>query len=420
VEDATAQKSPTENFITKFARYYTPIVVLLAAMIIAIPPFIYGFDQFSAWLYRGLIFLVISCPCALVISIPLGFFSGIGNASSHGILIKGSNYLEALNTIDTVVFDKTGTLTHGKLAISAVTPADGTDADALLSIAKRIESHSNHPIAKAILSAGKTVPPRPQPNTGNIGFVDLSERYEELSGMGIKATLDGKTYLAGTEKLLKTHQIDFTPIASPVNTVVYVAEGSRYIGSITLEDQVKDEAFAVIDALKKLQKQTVMLTGDQIAVASAVANALHLDDYHAELMPADKYEIVNRLIAEGHQVAFVGDGINDAPVLAGATLGLSMGDLGSDAAIEASDIVIMKDQLTSILDAFNIAAQTKKIVTQNIVFAIGIKVAIMALGVFGLSSMWMAIFADVGVALLAVLNAMRVLRFKPDRLNFTA
>jgi Cd2+/Zn2+-exporting ATPase len=417
VEDATAHKSPTENFITKFARYYTPIVVLLAAMIIAIPTLYYGVDHFSTWLYRGLIFLVISCPCALVISVPLGFFSGIGNASGHGILIKGSNYLEALNTIDTVVFDKTGTLTHGKLSIADVNPASNITSDALLAIAQRVEAHSNHPIAKAILAAGDMNKSVQESSSATFGFADLSERYEELSGLGVKATLEGKTFLAGTEKLLHTYGIAFTPITSPTSTIVYIAEGDVYLGYITLEDHVKTEAASVIHALKAQHKQTIMLTGDQNAVASAVATALTLDAFYAELMPADKYAIVRGLIDEGHHVAFVGDGINDAPVLAGATLGLSMGDLGSDAAIEASDIVIMKDQLTSILNAFSIAAQTKKIVTQNIVFAIGIKIAIMALGVFGLSSMWMAIFADVGVALLAVLNAMRILRFRPVKRN---
>lgn len=410
VEDATAHKAPTENFITKFARYYTPVVVLLAALIMAIPTAIYGLETFDIWLYRGLIFLVISCPCALVISVPLSFFSGIGNASKHGILVKGSNYLEALNTIDTLVFDKTGTLTHGNLKIKEIIPEGTYSEDVIMSIAKTAESHSNHPIAKAIMSYNLT---SDAPKT-SVGFSDLSEKYEEVGGKGIKAYFSGKTHHVGTRKLLEEAGIELSSIKETLGTYVYVAREREFLGVIVLEDQIKNEAHTAIRALHKEGKKVIMLTGDQEGVAKYVADTLNIDEYHSSLLPGDKYQIVSDLISSGRKVAFVGDGINDAPVLAGATIGISMGQLGSDAAIEASDIVIMKDDLSSIDDALKISHKTKEIVLQNIVFAIGIKVIIMILGTFGLSSMWMAIFADVGVALIAILNAMRILKFQPN------
>ena len=405
VEDATAHKAPTENFITKFARYYTPIVVLLASLIVVVPTLFTGIEFFSTWLYRGLIFLVISCPCALVISVPLSFFSGIGNASNHGILVKGSNYLEALNTIDTIVFDKTGTLTYGKMKVESINPNIGVSAAYLLEVAGRSESQSNHPIARAIVLHSNY---KPSPH---MGFADLSESYEEVGGKGIKAYFSNKMHYVGTAKFLMDQNIDFKPLEETHGTVVYVTEDDQYLGAIVLADEIKAEAYDTIRTIHSLGKNVIMLTGDHRSVAEYVSSALGIDQYYAELLPSDKYEIVSGLIAQGKRVAFIGDGINDAPVLAGASVGISMGQIGSDAAIEASDIVIMQDDLNRIPQAFKISHKTKTIVMQNIVFAIGIKVVIMILGTFGLSSMWMAIFADVGVALIAILNAMRILKY---------
>jgi len=421
VQNATAHKAPTENFITKFARYYTPIVVGLAVLIVAIPTFIYGVSTFSTWLNRGLIFLVISCPCALVISVPLGFFSGIGNASHHGILIKGSHYLEGINLIDTVVFDKTGTLTTGKLEIVEVITAPSYSKEEVIAMAQKIESHSNHPIAKAILnyqtSASKNTPPSPISSTSHNLISDLSEKYEEIGGLGLKAFFDQSNYLAGTEKLMEKYHIDYPKDISSIGTRVYIAKENVYVGTIILKDSIKEHASELIHSLHKRNIKTIMLTGDRPEVAGEVAAALNIDQFYASLLPEDKFNHVQTLIKQNRKVAFVGDGINDAPVLASATLGISMGRLGSDAAIEASDIVIMNDGLTSIHEAFAISKFTKRIVMQNIVLAIGIKLVIMLLGTVGLSSMWMAIFADVGVALLAVLNAMRILGFKPITLS---
>jgi len=418
VQNATSHKAPTENFITKFARYYTPVVVGLALLIVAIPTALYGINTFSTWLNRGLIFLVISCPCALVISVPLGFFSGIGNASHHGILIKGSHYLEGINAIDTVVFDKTGTLTTGKLDIVDVIAAPPYSEQQLIKVAQKIESHSNHPIAKAILNF-KTHEDNKinKPTTDQNLLIDLSEKREEIGGLGIKVRLNQTDYLAGTEKLMQKYNIDYPKEINTVGTRVYIAKDDVYIGTIVLKDRIKTYAPELIKALHKRHINTIMLTGDRHEVAEEVASTLRIDQYYASLLPEDKFHRVQALIQQDKKVAFVGDGINDAPVLAGATLGISMGRLGSDAAIEASDIVIMNDGLNSIYEAFTISKFTKKIVSQNIVFAIGIKIIIMLLGTVGLSSMWMAIFADVGVALLAVLNAMRILSFKPAPLS---
>jgi Cd2+/Zn2+-exporting ATPase len=402
VENATAHKAPTENFITKFARYYTPVVVLAAAALAFIPPFLLHMGSFSDWLYRGLIFLVISCPCALVISVPLGFFSGIGNASNRGILIKGSNYLEALNTIDTVVFDKTGTLTEGHFEVHEAYTEPGVSREELLSLTALAEHYSNHPIAKSIVRyAG--IHPKLEDNLG----------YEEIVGQGILMLTPKGKLLVGNRKLMHARGIDITPIDSPY-TVIYVALGARYLGAFDVRDTIKPDAASAIEKLKAMGLKTTMLTGDHHAVAEDVAHRLNLDSFYSELLPEDKYNLVRTEIDAGDRVAFVGDGINDAPVLAGATVGISMGSIGSDAAIEASDVVLMTDEPEKLVEAIAIARQTKRIVLQNIFFAIGVKVLVMALGTFGLASMWMAIFADVGVALIAVLNAVRILRFNPN------
>ncbi|MBE0449482.1 MAG: cadmium-translocating P-type ATPase [Clostridia bacterium] len=400
VENATAHKAPTENFITKFARYYTPAVVFFAVFIATVPPFLLNMGTFEDWLYRSLIFLVISCPCALVVSVPLGFFSGIGNASHNGILIKGSNYLEALNSIDTVIFDKTGTLTEGVFEVSAVYPAEENKRDELFLSAKLAESHSNHPIAKSIVAYCD---------------VEISENdildYEELSGYGIRMTSKYGRILAGNEKLLKEHHID-VPIIQSAYSVVYIAKGNKYLGAFDIRDRIKTDAKMTIDAMKGSNIHTVMLTGDRKASADEVGDLLGIDEIYSQLLPEDKYNKVMSLISAGGKVAFIGDGINDAPVLAGATVGISMGAIGSDAAIEASDVVFMTDEPSKLIHAIQISKRTKQIVTQNIIFALGTKFLIMGLGIFGLSSMWMAIFADVGVALIAVMNSVRILHFK--------
>lgn len=400
VENATANKAPTENFITKFARYYTPVVVFSALIIATVPPFILNLGTFNEWLYRSLIFLVISCPCALVVSVPLGFFSGIGNASHNGILIKGSNYLEALNSIDTVVFDKTGTLTEGVFEVSAVYPSEEIGRDELLFYAKLAESHSNHPIAKSIVSFCNVA----------ISESDILD-YEELSGYGIRMTSRFGRILAGNQKLLMDHQID-VPFIQSAYSVVYIAKDNQYLGAFDIKDRIKDDAKLTIDAMKKSNIHTVMLTGDRKASADEVGGLLGIDEIYSGLLPEDKYNKVMSLISAGAKVAFLGDGINDAPVLAGATVGISMGAIGSDAAIEASDVVFMTDEPSKLVHAIQISRRTKQIVTQNILFALGTKFLIMGLGLFGLSSMWMAIFADVGVALIAVMNSVRILHFK--------
>ena len=402
VENATAHKSPTEHFITKFARYYTPIVVALAVSIILIPTLFQGADTFDKWLYRGLIFLVISCPCALVVSVPLGFFSGLGNASKNGILIKGGNYLEAIQAVDTIVFDKTGTLTEGQFEVYKVDfDAQQTNESAFLEIAALAEYHSNHPIAKSILEyCGNIIDPN-----------DLLD-VEEIGGKGIIANTQKGEICAGNERLFAMKGIN-VPSATDSHTVIYFSLNSLYMGQIAIRDKVKSDAKSTITALKKLGYELHLLTGDRKATAAALSETLGLDNVHAELLPEDKYKLVNAMIQNGKKVAFVGDGINDAPVLAGATVGISMGGIGSDAAIEASDIVLMTDEPSKILQTIAISKKTKQIVVQNIVFALSTKILIMILGTFGLSSMWMAIFADVGVALIAILNSMRALTYKP-------
>ncbi len=395
VENATAHKSETENFITKFARIYTPVVVGLALLIAILPPLFLGFSTFEHWLYTGLIFLVISCPCALVVSVPLSFFSGIGNASHKGILIKGSNYLEALTLVDHVVFDKTGTLTSGTFKVHAVHTAIGTAEDYVLANAALCESHSNHPIAKSIVAHYK------QPLDQNALM-----SFEEVGGHGIVAqTQDGK-WVVGNKKLMELNGISPLDVHSPY-TLVYVALDGICIGAIDIRDQEKSDARETIEKLQKMGITCTMVTGDRKEVAEAVGHSLGIENLHYECLPEDKYNYVKQWLDNGERIAFVGDGINDAPVLAGATVGISMGAIGSDAAIEASDVVIMTDEPSKIVQALHIAKRTKRIVKQNITFALGMKVLIMILGVVGLSSMWMAIFADVGVALIAILNAIR-------------
>ncbi|MHB8074313.1 heavy metal translocating P-type ATPase [Desulfosporosinus fructosivorans] len=403
VENASTHKATTEKFITTFARYYTPAVVVAALGIALIPPLL-GVGNFQDWLYRALTILVISCPCALVISVPLGYFGGIGGASRHGILIKGANYLEALTEISTVVFDKTGTLTEGVFQVVEITPAKGYTERELLEIAARAEAHSPHPIAKSIREKyGKDM--KVSDLTGLLS-------YEEVSGQGIRAHLNGKTVLVGKAGLLEQSGIFLPRLALDrgLGTVVYISVDGDYAGQLTISDRVKSDSRVAIDRLNQMGIRTVMLTGDNQAVAKAVAEELALSEYHSDLMPEDKVSWLEKLSQTKLQgkVAFVGDGLNDAPVLTRADVGIAMGGLGSDAAIEAADVVIMEDQPSKILDAIHIARYTKKIIWQNIGVALGVKLVFILLAVFGLANMWMAIFADEGVALLAILNAMRV------------
>ncbi|TRZ36947.1 cadmium-translocating P-type ATPase [Niallia circulans] len=404
VQNASSRKAPTENFITKFARYYTPVVVIIAVLLAVVPPLLLEGATFSDWLYRALIFLVISCPCALVVSIPLGFFGGIGAASKAGILVKGSNYLEALNSVKYAVFDKTGTLTKGVFEVVSVHPANGyTDQDVLKNAALA-EVHSNHPIAESIRKAYE----------GKVSEADVNE-YEEIPGHGISAIVSGKQILTGNHKLMVKEEIDFT-VREETGTIVYVAANNEFIGSLIISDQLKDDAAHAITALKKAGiKKTVMLTGDAAAVGRSVAKSLDIDEVYAELLPQDKVEQIEKLDAKKHakeKILFVGDGINDTPVLARADIGMAMGGLGSDAAIEAADIVIMTDEPSKIATAILIAKKTRRIVWQNILFALGVKAIFLLLGAFGIATMWEAVFSDVGVTLIAVLNAMRVLNNK--------
>lgn len=402
VQNASSRKAPTEKFITKFARYYTPVVVVIAALLAVIPPLVIEGATFSDWIYRGLVFLVISCPCALVVSIPLGFFGGIGGASRSGILVKGSNYLEALNNVKYVVFDKTGTLTKGVFKVTAITPKGDISEDSLLEYAALAESYSNHPIAQSILAAyGKEV------NKQAIG------QYDEIAGHGIKIEVDGKTILAGNKKLMVKEAISYTE-EDAVGTMVHLAIDGQYAGYIVISDEVKDDSAKAIQGLKELGiKKTVMLTGDSKQVGEAVGYKLGLDEVYSELLPHEKVEQVERLDTQkkkSEKLIFVGDGINDTPVLARADIGMAMGGLGSDAAIEAADVVIMTDEPSKIVTAIKIAKRTRAIVWQNIIFSLGIKAIVLILGAYGLATMWEAIISDVGVTLLAVLNAMRVLK----------
>ncbi|PFD38492.1 cadmium-translocating P-type ATPase [Bacillus cereus] len=404
VQNASSKKAPTENFITKFARYYTPVVVITAAIMAFIPPLILEGATFSDWIYRALVFLVISCPCALVVSIPLGFFGGIGGASKSGILVKGSNYLEALNDVKYIVFDKTGTLTKGVFKVTKMEPSEGTTSEELLEYAAFAEVYSNHPIAQSIRTAyGKSI------DENSI------EDYSEISGHGTVVKVKGKEIFAGNAKLMRKENITFKQ-PDTVGTLVHVAVNGKYAGYIVISDEVKEDSKQAIQKLKELGiKKTVMLTGDAKPVGEAVGKELGLDEVHAELLPQQKVEEIEKIDAAKHgkeKVAFVGDGINDTPVLARADVGIAMGGLGSDAAIEAADIVIMTDEPSKIATAVKIAKRTRSIVWQNIIFALGIKGVVLLLGAFGIATMWEAVFSDVGVTLLAVLNAMRVLRVK--------
>ncbi|OLN32975.1 heavy metal translocating P-type ATPase [Desulfosporosinus metallidurans] len=403
VENASTHKATTEKFITTFARYYTPAVVVVALGIALVPPLLSG-GNFQDWLYRALTILVISCPCALVISVPLGYFGGIGGASRHGILIKGANYLEALTDLRTVVFDKTGTLTEGVFQVVEISPAKGYTKQELIEIAARAEAHSPHPIAKSIREKyGKVL--KDSDLTGLLS-------YEEVSGQGIRAIFNGKTVLVGKAELLEQAGI-LTPrltVAKGLGTEVYISVNGDYVGQLIISDRVKPDSRAAIAGLNQMGLKTVMLTGDNPAVAKAVAEELALSEYYSDLMPEDKVawlETFSQAKGQG-KVAFVGDGINDAPVLTRADVGIAMGGLGSDAAIEAADVVIMEDQPGKLLEAIHIARYTKKIIWQNIGFALGVKLLVILLATFGLANMWVAIFADEGVALLAIMNAMRV------------
>ncbi|UOY92468.1 cadmium-translocating P-type ATPase [Ectobacillus sp. JY-23] len=403
VQNASSRKAPTENFITKFARYYTPGVVITAAALALLPPLLLEGATFSEWIYRALVFLVISCPCALVVSIPLGFFGGIGGASKHGILVKGSNYLEALNDVTHVVFDKTGTLTKGKFAVTTVHPIDMTKEE-LLQYAAYAEVHSNHPIALSIRNAYGT----------NIDDALISD-YTEIAGHGITVKADGRTIVAGNAKLMQKENIAYTE-PTEIGTVVHVAVDGRYAGYLVITDAIKEDAAKAISELRALGiTKTVMLTGDSKAVGDAVGRALGLDEVHAELLPHEKVDEMEKLYAQKgakEKLIFVGDGINDTPVLARADVGFAMGGLGSDAAIEAADVVIMNDEPSKIAAAIRIAKRTRRIVWQNIIFALGVKAGFLLLGAFGIATMWEAVFSDVGVTVLAILNAMRVLRVK--------
>ena len=402
VQNASSRKAPTENFITKFARYYTPVVVIVATILAIIPPLLITGATFSDWIYRALIFLVISCPCALVVSIPLGFFGGIGAASKKGVLVKGSNYLEALNDVKYVVMDKTGTLTKGVFAVNSILPTSTWTKDELLEFAAIAEVYSNHPIAQSILDAyGKNVDKQ------------LLKDYKEIPGHGIQVMINGKEILVGNAKFMKKEQISY-PQITEVGTIVHVAIDKKYAGAISISDEVKEDSAHAIRLLKELGiKKTVMLTGDSKIVGESVGKQLGIDEVYAELLPQHKVEKIEKIDVQKlpkEKIAFVGDGINDTPVLARADVGIAMGGLGSDAAIEAADIVIMTDEPSKIAEAISIAKNTRKIVWQNIWFALGIKAVFLLLGAFGIATMWEAVFSDVGVTLLAVLNAMRVLR----------
>ena len=401
VENASSRKAPTENFITTFARYYTPIVVGMAAILAIIPPVILG-GGWSEWLRRGFVFLIVSCPCALVISIPLTFFGGIGAASKRGVLVKGSNYLEALNKVSVVVFDKTGTLTKGVFKVVDITVEFGFTKEQVLEYAAQAESYSNHPIAKSIQEAfGKTIDQ------------SVLSGYEEISGHGIRVLIGGKRVLAGNSKLMDSEKVSYAARQS-AGTKVYIAVDGRYAGCIVIADEVKDDSQNAIASLKKIGvEKTVMLTGDDEKIGKAVAEQLGLDEYYAQLLPdqkVEKLEYLDQHKTKGSKLAFVGDGINDAPVLARADVGIAMGGLGSDAAIEAADVVLMTDEPSKLVDAIDVAKATKRIVMQNIIIALGIKSVFLILGALGIAGMWEAVFGDVGVTIIAVLNAMRILK----------
>ena len=424
MENAGSKKSKTENFITKFARYYTPAVVITALIVAIFPPLLIQGATFSDWIYRALIFLVVSCPCALVISIPLGFFGGIGGASRHGILIKGTNYLEVLNNLESVVMDKTGTLTKGIFKVTEVNVKNNIKINdfennkteltkpLLLKYAAHIEKFSNHPIAQSIVAEYEN----------SVSKVDenVVKNFEEISGFGIKVNINNHQFLAGNSKLMNLENITFDKKEN-LGTAIYLAADGKYIGNILISDEVKEDSARAIKGMKENGvKEIVMLTGDNEAIGKNIAEKLGIDKVFTELLPNEKVEKLEEIYktkSEKGKIAFVGDGINDAPVLARADLGIAMGGAGSDAAIEAADVVIMNDEPSKIVTAIKIAKKTKEIVWQNITVAFAIKIVVMALGLFGDATMWEAVFADVGVALLAVLNATRVLRYNPESSN---
>ena len=394
IENASSKKSKSENFITKFARWYTPIVVGLAILTAIVPSLMTG--NWQHWIYSSIVFLVISCPCALVVSVPLGFFAGIGAAAQVGVLVKGSNYLEELNTIETVVFDKTGTITKGEFGVSQMIAQEITQEE-LLALAARIEAKSNHPIAKSIVSA-----------YGKLKDEEIVGEYKEISGEGIILKQGDLVLLAGNEKLMAHYQIDYNQVEE-IGSHVYIARDGEYLGCIVVADQIKADSKVAIAGLKTLGiKKVIMLTGDKKENAYKIGNEVGIDTVYAELLPQDKVTKLEEALKDG-KVAFVGDGINDAPVLARADVGIAMGGVGSDAAIEASDIVLMTDELSSIAEVMSIAKRTRRIVTENIVFALGVKGIVLVLNMLGIANMWLAIFADVGVSLLAVINSIRVL-----------
>lgn len=411
VENAGSRKAEAENFITKFARYYTPIVVFSALALAILPPLLLG-SGWKDWIYRALSFLVISCPCALVISIPLSFFGGLGGASKQGILIKGSNYLEALAQTEMVVMDKTGTLTKGNFAISRIVPVAEISKEELLRLAAYAESFSDHPISQSVCEAYCT---GVAAEAGNRIDKSRVSNVEELAGHGVKAIVDGCEILAGNDKLMKAQHISYQAVEE-VGTVIYLAKDGSYLGYLLIEDEKKPDAAQAVSQLKRSGvKRIVMLTGDQKKVAEKVAGELGITEYFAELLPGDKVDRVEELFkskSEKGKLVFVGDGINDAPVLARADIGIAMGGMGSDAAIEAADVVIMTDEPSKIAQAMRISKRTLAIVKQNIVFAIGVKVLVLLLAAVGIASMWAAVFADVGVAVIAILNAMRALKVK--------
>ena len=399
VEHASSKKAKAENFITKFARYYTPAVVFGAVALAILPPLFIQGAQFSTWLQRALTFLVISCPCALVISVPLGFFAGIGGASRNGILIKGACYIEALSKPYAVVFDKTGTLTKGTFAVTSINPVKNITTDYLLKVSAYAENYSNHPIASSIKNAFAEKIDK-----------DLINNVEEIAGNGVKATVNGKEILAGNCKLMKMFNIAYIE-AENIGTTIYIAENGKFIGSITISDELKSDSKLAIEKLNKKVKQTVMLTGDSKTPAEYVAKELGIKNVYSELLPSQKVEKLEELIeAKKGSVIFVGDGINDAPVLTRADVGIAMGGLGSDSAIEASDVVIMTDEPSKVSKVISIAHKTMTIVKENIAFALGIKALFLILGAFGFVTMWGAVFADVGVTLIAVINSLRALK----------
>ena len=402
VENATSKKAETEKFITKFARYYTPVVVIGALLVATLPPLLVDGQEFSVWIYRALVMLVVSCPCALVISIPLGYFGGIGGASRRGILVKGSNYLDALTSVKTVVFDKTGTLTKGEFKVSEIITKNGYEESEILKFAAYAEANSNHPIAQSIMEAYN-------------GYIEHAKigNITEIAGHGIEAEIDDKIVIAGNDKLLHKKNIAHDE-CDIEGTVVHVAIDSKYGGYIVISDAIKKDAIIAIKELKNYGvKRTVMLTGDNAFAAKSIAGKLNIDEVYAELLPEDKVNYIEKFISEsgkGDKVTFVGDGINDAPVLARADIGIAMGALGSDAAVETADVVLMNDTPSSVPTSIKIAKKTRRIVWQNIFFALGIKLMFIILAAFGIATMWEAVFGDMGVALIAILNASRVLK----------